>query len=134
MQYPERPLKVLREFAIAAGLGRKRPRPRKEARPKMGSEGEDVVADDAGGLKLACPARFQPGTMKAAAWQVRRWQRARPHALSLRQWVTQRLRIECMPFTVPCCRGDQCDEPALTQLYQRICASASHTRYPSSLR
>jgi hypothetical protein len=61
---------VLREFAIAAGLGRKRPRPRKEARPKMGSEGEDVVADEGGGLKLACPARFQPGTMKAAAWQV----------------------------------------------------------------
>ena len=36
----------------------------------MGSEGEDVVADEAGGLKLHCPARFQPGTMKAAAWQV----------------------------------------------------------------
>ena len=61
---------MLREFAIAAGLGRKRPRPRKEARPKMGSEGEDVVADEGGGLKLHCPARFQPGTMKAAAWQV----------------------------------------------------------------
>lgn len=61
---------MLREFAIAAGLGRKRPRLRKEARPKMGSEGEDVVADEAGGLKLHCPARFQPGTMKAAAWQV----------------------------------------------------------------
>lgn len=65
-----RDVQVLREFAIAAGLGRKRPRPRKEARPKMGSEGEDVVADEAGGLKLHCPARFQPGTMKAAAWQV----------------------------------------------------------------
>ena len=38
----------------------------------MGSEGEDVVADEGGGLKLACPARFQPGTMKAAAWQVSR--------------------------------------------------------------
>ena len=63
-------MQVLREFAIAAGLGRKRPRPRKEARPKMGSEGEDVVADEGGGLKLHCPARFQPGTMKAAAWQV----------------------------------------------------------------
>ena len=36
----------------------------------MGSEGEDVVADEGGGLKLACPSRFQPGTMKAAAWQV----------------------------------------------------------------
>lgn len=63
-------MQVLREYAIAAGLGRKRPRPRKEARPKMGSEGEDVVAHEGGGLKLACPARFQPGTMKAAAWQV----------------------------------------------------------------
>ena len=63
-------VQVLRELAIAAGLGRKRPRPRKEARPKMGSEGEDVVADEGGGLKLHCPARFQPGTMKAAAWQV----------------------------------------------------------------
>ena len=57
----------------------------------MGSEGEDVVADDAGGLKLACPARFQPGTMKAAAWQVRRWQLARPPALSMRHGTTQRM-------------------------------------------
>ena len=63
-------LQVLREFAIAAGLGRKRPKPCKEARPKMGTEGEDVVADEAGGLKLRLPPRFAVGTMKAAAWQV----------------------------------------------------------------
>lgn len=62
---------VLREFAIAAGLGRKRPKPRKEARPKMGTEGEDVVADEAGNLKLRLPPRYAVGTVKAAAWQVR---------------------------------------------------------------
>ncbi|EIE24672.1 hypothetical protein COCSUDRAFT_46901 [Coccomyxa subellipsoidea C-169] len=61
---------VLREFAIAAGLGRKRPKPRKEARPKMGTEGEDVVADEAGNLKLRLPPRYAVGTVKAAAWQV----------------------------------------------------------------
>lgn len=61
---------MLREFAVAAGLGRRRPKPRKEARPKMGTEGEDVVADESGGLKLRLPQRFAIGTVKAAAWQV----------------------------------------------------------------
>ena len=36
----------------------------------MGTEGEDVVADEGGGLKLRMPLRFQHGTVKAAAWQV----------------------------------------------------------------
>eukprot|EP00884_Botryococcus_braunii_P016830 jgi/Botrbrau1/3830/Bobra.0183s0056.2 len=61
---------VLREFAITAGLGRKRPRVRRETRPKMGTEGEDVVVEEGGGLKLKMPTRYGPGTVKAAAWQV----------------------------------------------------------------
>ena len=61
---------VLREFAVAAGLGRRRRRERATGRPKMGTEGEDVVADEAGGLKLRMPLRLQPGTVKGAAWQV----------------------------------------------------------------
>ncbi|KAK9816480.1 hypothetical protein WJX72_000803 [[Myrmecia] bisecta] len=61
---------VLREFAIATGCGRKRPKAKKEARPKLGTEGEDIVADEGGGLKLRLPVRFGPGTVKAAAWQV----------------------------------------------------------------
>lgn len=63
-------VQVLREFAIAAGLGRKRRKGKREARPKMGTEGEDVVADESGGLKLRLPVRFSAGTVKAAAWQV----------------------------------------------------------------
>jgi hypothetical protein len=61
---------VLREFATAAGLGRKRHKGRQDARPKMGTEGEDVVADESGGLKLRLPIRFGAGSVKAAAWQV----------------------------------------------------------------
>lgn len=61
---------VLRQLAVAAGLGGKRPRPRREARPKMGTEGEDVLVDTESGLKLSIPSRFGWGTVKAAAWQV----------------------------------------------------------------
>jgi hypothetical protein len=67
-------MQVLREFALAAGLGRRRRRgggAGREARPKMGTEGEDVVADEGGGLKLRMPLRFHPGSVKAAAWQAR---------------------------------------------------------------
>ena len=97
----------------------------------MGCEGEDVVADDAGGLKLACPARFQPGTMKAAAWQVRRWQRAGPHAPSLRHGMTQ--RMPCKPVqSLSLLAKGQCGEPALTRVHFR--ASASCTRTASFLR
>ena len=39
----------------------------------MGTEGEDVVADPSGGLKLRMPMRMGIGTVKAAAWHVRRW-------------------------------------------------------------
>lgn len=63
-------MQVLREFAVTAGLGRKRPRGRRETRPKMGTEGEDVVVEEGGGLKLKMPTRYGPGTVKAAAWQV----------------------------------------------------------------
>ncbi len=44
---------------------------RKAAREKMGTEGEDVVADPSGGLKLRMPMRMGIGTVKAAAWHVR---------------------------------------------------------------
>ena len=63
-------LQVLRQMAICWGLGCKRPKPKKEVRPKMGTEGEDIVADEAGGLKLRLPIRFGVGTVKAAAWHV----------------------------------------------------------------
>ncbi len=46
---------------------------RKAAREKMGTEGEDVVADPSGGLKLRMPMRMGIGTVKAAAWHVRFW-------------------------------------------------------------
>ena len=54
-----------------AGYGNKRPRVRKAAREKIGTEGEDVVADPSGGLKLRMPMRMGIGTVKAAAWHVR---------------------------------------------------------------
>ena len=61
---------MLRQLAIAAGAGGKRPRPKREPRAKMGTEGEDVVAREDGGLKLRLPARFGVGTVKGAAWAV----------------------------------------------------------------
>lgn len=36
----------------------------------MGIEGEDVIVEDGGGLKLRMPTRYGPGTVKAASWQV----------------------------------------------------------------
>jgi hypothetical protein len=39
---------VARQLCIAAGLGRRRPKPRKEEKAKMGEEGEDTVQDDSG--------------------------------------------------------------------------------------
>lgn len=62
---------VLRQQAIVWGLGPKRPKPKKEVKPKMGTDGEDVYADETGSLKLKLPVRFGIGTVKAAAWAVR---------------------------------------------------------------
>jgi len=62
---------VLREAAIALGLGPKRPRERRAPRPKQGTEGEDVVPGAGGGMQLRLPPRFGAGTLKAAAWHVR---------------------------------------------------------------
>ena len=39
---------VARQLCIAAGLGRRRPKPRKEEKAKRGEEGEDTVQDDSG--------------------------------------------------------------------------------------
>ena len=61
---------ILRQLAILWGLGPKRPKEKKELRPKMGTVGEDLVADESGGLRLRLPLRLGVGTMKAAAWQV----------------------------------------------------------------
>ncbi len=51
---------------------RKRPKPKKEEKPKLGQEGEDIVVDEQGGLKLKLPPRLAVGSVKAAAWQVGR--------------------------------------------------------------
>ncbi|KAK9797439.1 hypothetical protein WJX73_004705 [Symbiochloris irregularis] len=61
---------VMRQWAIAAGHGRRRPRPRKEAKATLGTEGEDTAVDAEGNLILRLPARFGPTTVKGAAWQV----------------------------------------------------------------
>ncbi|MEW5303073.1 MAG: hypothetical protein WDW36_005801 [Sanguina aurantia] len=61
---------VLRQYAVVAGAGRRRPRAPKPVKPKFGTEGEDVLVDEAGGQRLRLPPRFSNGTMKAAAWQV----------------------------------------------------------------
>jgi hypothetical protein len=65
---------VARQVAVAAGLGRRRPQPSREERPRMGVEGEDVVAAPGGGarLQLRLPPRLGPGTVKGAAWLVLR--------------------------------------------------------------
>lgn len=52
------------------GLGQKRPKPRQGPKPKLGTEGEDVVKDDAGRVTLVVPARFGLGTVKGAAYKV----------------------------------------------------------------
>lgn len=61
---------ILRQMAIVWGMGPKRPKPKKEVKPKMGTDGEDVYADETGSLKLKLPVRFGIGTVKAAAWAV----------------------------------------------------------------
>mmetsp|Transcript_4546 Transcript_4546/g.12680 ORF Transcript_4546/g.12680 Transcript_4546/m.12680 type:complete len:1365 (+) Transcript_4546:425-4519(+) len=66
MTWPE----VLREMAIAAGHGRRRPENPATA-PQLGQEGEDVVDDSMDdGLRLRRPARLLAGTIRAAAWLV----------------------------------------------------------------
>ncbi|KAL0041481.1 hypothetical protein WJX79_004991 [Trebouxia sp. C0005] len=63
---------VLRQYSIAMGLGQKRPKPGQQPRrkPKMGTEGEDIVKDEAGRVTLVAPARFGLGTVKGAAYKV----------------------------------------------------------------
>ena len=50
-------MQVLRELATSAGLGRKRPKLKRDDKDKLGTEGEDIIADEAGSLKLRLPAR-----------------------------------------------------------------------------
>ena len=57
-------------YGECAGYGRRRPRVRREVREKIGVEGEDVVPDPSGSLKLRMPLRLGIGTVKAAAWHV----------------------------------------------------------------
>lgn len=52
------------------GLGQKRQKPRRGTKPKLGTEGEDVVKDEAGLVTLVVPARFGLGTVKGAAYKV----------------------------------------------------------------
>ncbi len=50
-------VQVLRQLATSAGLGRKRPKLKRDDKDKLGTEGEDIIADEAGSLKLRLPAR-----------------------------------------------------------------------------
>ena len=50
-------MQVLRQLATSAGLGRKRPKLKRDDKDKLGTEGEDIIADEAGSLKLRLPAR-----------------------------------------------------------------------------
>jgi hypothetical protein len=52
---------VARQLAIAAGLGRRRPRPRRDEKAKLGQEGEDTVQDESG----ACLSGKESGGSKA---------------------------------------------------------------------
>lgn len=51
---------VARQLGTAAGLGRRRFKPQRGERAKMGQEGEDVVAEEDGGGE--CSLRFSVGT------------------------------------------------------------------------
>lgn len=60
---------VARQVAVCAGLGRRRYKPRKEQRPKMGQEGEDVVADETGGWPgVACFWGLQRQLERLSSW------------------------------------------------------------------
>ena len=63
---------VLRQMAIVGRAGSTRPRSLRETKARLGVEGEDVLEDtETGEVKLKLPVRFGPGSVKAAAWQVR---------------------------------------------------------------
>lgn len=47
---------MARQLATVAGLGRRRPKPKKEEKPKMGQEGEDIIADETGEAPAAAPS------------------------------------------------------------------------------
>ena len=47
---------MARQLATVAGLGRRRPKPKKEEKPKMGQEGEDIIADETGEAHAAAPS------------------------------------------------------------------------------
>ncbi|KAF5834831.1 hypothetical protein DUNSADRAFT_8371 [Dunaliella salina] len=67
---------VLRQLAVVGTSGSPRQKQGRGRRPsnvhkaKMGVEGEDVVEDEQGNLKLRLPNRLGIGTVKAASWQV----------------------------------------------------------------
>ena len=65
-------VQILREMAVAFGLGSKRPKEKKkqDVRPRQGTVGEDVTVDEQGNIKLRMPGRLGVGTVKGAAWQV----------------------------------------------------------------
>ena len=91
---------VFRQLAIVWGLGPKRPKPKKEVKPKMGTDGEDVYADETGSLRLKLPPRFGIGTVKAAAWAVRHplpshWQCLSEETQSLGRTLAS--RASCLP-------------------------------------
>lgn len=62
----------MRQYGIAAGLGQKRSKPKKDAssKAKLGTEGEDIITDESGRVTLVAPSRFGLGTVKGAAYKV----------------------------------------------------------------
>lgn len=49
---------ILRQLAIAAGRGPRKSKPGRDIKPKLGTEGEDVVVDESGSLRLKMPSRL----------------------------------------------------------------------------
>ena len=58
----------------------------------MGTEGEDVVADPSGGLKLRMPMRMGIGTVKAAAWHVSSGSLPATRKAIVRAWILESRR------------------------------------------
>ena len=85
---------VARQLAVTAGLGRRRPKPKKEERPKMGQEGEDTVQDGSGEEHLPCTAS------RGACWPQ---PRACPPACLPACLLTRRCQASTLP-PAPCRR------------------------------
>lgn len=62
---------VCRRVCIAAGLGRRRPKQRKQEKARAGEVGDDlVISRETGKLELKLPDRLSESSVKGAAWMV----------------------------------------------------------------